>query len=763
MMPSTPKRKQREQATWGPTQITPGGTPYQAGEVGGEPKIRKETKTPGGKTSVLHRYCAPPVGSGNVNGGACTEDAVCRPCQRKNNQANVNARRKKTSNQRSLFGEDSEDKKRSRNSSRRENYSAMSDGERNAINATRRAAHKGVLYSYEYNNIEVAKGRVKRHWEELENMDPSSQDYSWRKDMYSRGLEEIHKEYERLCGGEIRIISAMYEYGLFLLFGCDKYGFEQNPEKAIRYFKEAADFGHADANLTLSEIYGGAITWSIPLPEFRPDMALSLKYMTAAAACSRWDGHKAKRDERVAPEEAHYALYEGYMTGILHDVADAIGVDKEEALTHLIKAAEGGHKVAEFDLYVHHHVEGDPEKASDWLHRAASPNRWIDDEDGDLIEARSNVLLSALGDSSEAVKERVLRDAIRKLEPLARAGSKRAQTTLAWCYQEKFHITPIAYDDISMEPLSLPARCVNDTKALYWLRKAAQNGSIGSSSWLSLYYRLGLLGLEINLEQSFKWMLLSACDGDEDSQFNVAAIYIGKAEPDYGVNVNYEKGLQWLHRAARNGHKDALYRLGECYHYSVFLDPVENDGSTSASHAYPIGNTDADGYVWYAIPEERVVLCRNAQRAYRCFMKAARAGSWEAMSELAHIYEFGALKEAKFSDPGGVVADVDKSAALMWREKAEAVKGGLSGGGSAPGDGHIGGPSPSESDSDSGSELSFLGDTDSYPDDRPEIENSDSESPDTEGDESEEGYEREKYDETSCYSDGEQPEDDYYE
>ena len=74
-----PKRERvsRQVYQWGPTQNSPGGTPFQTGVVGNQKLIRKAKTTPGGKTKVLHQFCA----EGCTD--PCTEDKVCRSCHRK--------------------------------------------------------------------------------------------------------------------------------------------------------------------------------------------------------------------------------------------------------------------------------------------------------------------------------------------------------------------------------------------------------------------------------------------------------------------------------------------------------------------------------------------------------------------------------------------------------------------------------------------------------------------------------------------------------
>ena len=99
------QQRKRARATWGQIEESPQGTRFQRGVVDGDEKERREKRTPGGATAVLHEAC---VGGGAD--GSCTELKPRARCKNRNSKADCNARRKKceeassSNNSRDLFG-----------------------------------------------------------------------------------------------------------------------------------------------------------------------------------------------------------------------------------------------------------------------------------------------------------------------------------------------------------------------------------------------------------------------------------------------------------------------------------------------------------------------------------------------------------------------------------------------------------------------------------------------------------------------------------
>ena len=234
--------------------------------------------------------------------------------------------------------------------------------------------------------------------------------------------------------------------------------------------------------------------------------------------------------------------------------------------------------------------------------------------------------------------------------------------------------------------------------------------------------------------------MLAASNGSEYEQHRVACIYLGKCDADWGVEVNHEKGLRWLKRAARNGHKDALYRMGQCYHHALFVGAGSTVHLTCANEEDPGFFGEGDEYkrtkggevsLW--IPDEKTLVFQNPDMALRCYVRAARAGSWEAIEKLAETHKCGGLLNFWKSE----VPIKDQAAALAWKEKAETARDICAGEVNRKENPVEKSPPAFKSDSESGSDMSFL-----------EVSESDSES-DSEGPGSVEDETEEEFDSDS--------------
>ena len=155
-----PKRERvtRQVYQWGPTQNSPGGTPFQTGVVGNQKLIRKAKTTPGGKTKVLHQFCA----EGCTD--PCTEDKVCRSCHRKNSEANRNARRRKPSDK-NIFGDRDETERKGANGCTKKAQQAHNARyyaqNKDKINDSRRKEYKGVFTKSDFAEVEGRKVNLK--------------------------------------------------------------------------------------------------------------------------------------------------------------------------------------------------------------------------------------------------------------------------------------------------------------------------------------------------------------------------------------------------------------------------------------------------------------------------------------------------------------------------------------------------------------------------------------------------------------------------
>jgi TPR repeat protein len=105
----------------------------------------------------------------------------------------------------------------------------------------------------------------------------------------------------------------------------------------------------------------------------------------------------------------------------------------------------------------------------------------------------------------------------------------------------------------------------DDRSALYWSRKAAEDGQAQAQSILGMNYR-DARSVERDHQESFKWFLRAAKQGDVDSQVSVAQMF----EDGDSVPQDYVQAVNWYKKAAehvpdRGGAGAARSSLGFLY------------------------------------------------------------------------------------------------------------------------------------------------------------------------------------------------------
>ena len=100
-------------------------------------------------------------------------------------------------------------------------------------------------------------------------------------------------------------------------------------------------------------------------------------------------------------------------------------------------------------------------------------------------------------------------------------------------------------------------------RAIYWLRRAAEQGSSNAENRLGVSYLFGQ-GVEQNYDQAVYWLRRAAERGNSQAEFNLGVSYrLGQ-----GVEQNYDQAAYWYRRAAAQGHEgaqenlDLMYRRG---------------------------------------------------------------------------------------------------------------------------------------------------------------------------------------------------------
>ena len=98
------------------------------------------------------------------------------------------------------------------------------------------------------------------------------------------------------------------------------------------------------------------------------------------------------------------------------------------------------------------------------------------------------------------------------------------------------------------------------TKAIYWYRKAAEQGYAMAQYNMGVCYANGR-GVTQDYAEAVKWYRKAAEQGYADAQNNLGVCYYGGK----GTKKDYQLAVFWFKRAAENGDAYAQNNLGECY------------------------------------------------------------------------------------------------------------------------------------------------------------------------------------------------------
>ncbi|MDO5296135.1 MAG: tetratricopeptide repeat protein, partial [bacterium] len=99
------------------------------------------------------------------------------------------------------------------------------------------------------------------------------------------------------------------------------------------------------------------------------------------------------------------------------------------------------------------------------------------------------------------------------------------------------------------------------TKAIEWLRKAAEQGNARAQNTLGLTYNNGQ-GVEQDYNKAVEWYRKAAEQGNIMAQFNLGVMY----ENGQGVEQDYNKAVEWYRKAAAQGNAMAQNNLGLTYY-----------------------------------------------------------------------------------------------------------------------------------------------------------------------------------------------------
>lgn len=377
-----------------------------------------------------------------------------------------------------------------------------------------------------------------------------------------------------------------------------------NALDAVRWYRAAAEQGHADAQARLAELcfHGSAQT-----PGTAPTAAVLNTLYPNGVGLDR-DVGEAVRWARVAAERG-VASAQALLGCILSNGVDR-APDYGEARHWYERAAEQGHAGGQLGLgtllaggYL---GPPDPAGAAVWFARAGAGGEKAAFYFLGLIHARG------LGGPQDFAKAA---DCFREAAEAGMAAAQRALGTL------------------TLHGQGIPADRTNGES---WLRRAALQGDADAMVALGDLHGSDTGGVPSNPGEAAGWYRMAAELGHGEAQRILAGLHrIGR-----GVSRDMDTAVRWLERAAENGDVPAQVELGTLHAGGAFAGADPARAIDCFSRAAEAGSADALcnlGLVHamgIGVPRDPVV-------AVSWYERAAAAGSADAAFRLGALYAAG--------------------------------------------------------------------------------------------------------------------------
>lgn len=278
-------------------------------------------------------------------------------------------------------------------------------------------------------------------------------------------------------------------------------------QEALKWYRKAAELGHAEAQFNLGEMYVLG-------------KGVSNDYYEAA----NWFLKSAEQGNVGAQ------IY----LGMMYDGGDGVSQDDSEAAKWFQKAAEQGDEHAQFTIGLRYKrgegVAQDYHAAAKWFRKAAEQGL-------DL----SQYVLGEMYYNGEGVTQDYY-EAVKWFRMAAEQGNVGAQYNLGLMYSRGEGVDQDFYETVK------------------WYRKAAEQGDDRAQFSLGGMYFNGI-GVDEDVKEAIQWYRLAAEQGYKDAQFILGIMY---RSGDSVIKDNYE-AAKWLRLAADQGDRYSQYILGQMY------------------------------------------------------------------------------------------------------------------------------------------------------------------------------------------------------
>jgi len=202
--------------------------------------------------------------------------------------------------------------------------------------------------------------------------------------------------------------------------------------------------------------------------------------------------------------------------------------------------------------------------------------------------------------------------------------------------------------------------CSDMEKAVYWWRKAAENGDICGIESLADYYYDGEK-TEPDYEEAVKWYRKGAEMGDTYSQFSIGYCY----HHGDGVEQNYNEAANWYCEAAMRGNPKAQCNLGYFYEYGLGVEKNAEEAARWYRKAAEKGFSEAQ-YNLGLCYRNGTGVTRDIATAEKWFRKAAEQGDEDAVEMIKSLDEYKANGGRSYAES----APQEEEGSFEWYMKA---------------------------------------------------------------------------------------------
>ncbi|MBR6042452.1 MAG: sel1 repeat family protein [Paludibacteraceae bacterium] len=190
------------------------------------------------------------------------------------------------------------------------------------------------------------------------------------------------------------------------------------------------------------------------------------------------------------------------------------------------------------------------------------------------------------------------------------------------------------------------------------LTKLAEQGDVTARNQLGNCYFQGI-GVRKNYDESLKWYLKSAEQGDKDGQYYTALIYVTKQ--------NYQEAVKWSQLAAEQGQAEAINQLGWHYEHGFGVEKDEKKAAALYLQNAEQGNAIAQFYLSGCYGWGKGVE-KDYKKALEWAEKAVANGCKQAIPAVNHYKTF--LPTQKEVETNGLKTGNNTSTGIKDKQQA---------------------------------------------------------------------------------------------